>query len=143
MTLRFLLDTNIVSEPLAAIPHAGVLAKLKRHQDEIALSAPVWHELIFGCRRLPDSPKRRAIAQYLEEVLAVSLPLLPYDREAATWHGQQRARLEKLGQPTPFVDGQIAAIAAVNHLTLVTRNVADFKYFDGLEIENWFLARDR
>lgn len=140
MTLRFLLDTNIVSEPLVAIPHAGVLAKLKRHQDEMALSAPVWHELIWGCRRLPDSPKRRAITQYIEEVLAVSLPILPYDQAAATWHGQQRARLEQLGQPAPFVDGQIAAIAASNHLTLVTRNVADFKRFDGLAIENWFRA---
>ena len=36
----------------------------------------------------------------------------------------------------PFADGQIAAIAAVNDLLLVTRNTADFAYF-GIEIEDW------
>jgi len=32
----------------------------------------------------------------------------------------------------------LAAIAAVNGLTLVTRNMADFKYFKQLQLENWF-----
>jgi tRNA(fMet)-specific endonuclease VapC len=36
------------------------------------------------------------------------------------------------------VDGQIAAIARVNHLILVTRNIIDFQNFSGIEVENWF-----
>jgi predicted nucleic acid-binding protein len=36
------------------------------------------------------------------------------------------------------VDGQIAAIAAVNDLVLVTRNVRDFSGFAGLDVESWF-----
>jgi tRNA(fMet)-specific endonuclease VapC len=35
------------------------------------------------------------------------------------------------------VDGQIAAIAKINDLVLVTRNVEDFKLFSGLKSENW------
>jgi tRNA(fMet)-specific endonuclease VapC len=42
------------------------------------------------------------------------------------------------GRVPPFVDGQIAAIAAVNGLTLVTRNVRDFRRFAGLPVVNWF-----
>ena len=49
----------------------------------------------------------------------------------------ERARLERLGKPTPFVDGQIAAVAHVNQLTLVTLNVKDFTRFKGIEVENW------
>ncbi len=40
-------------------------------------------------------------------------------------------------QPPPFVDGQIAAIAYVNNLILVTRNIEDFKNFADLKLENW------
>jgi tRNA(fMet)-specific endonuclease VapC len=36
-----------------------------------------------------------------------------------------------------FVDGQIAAIAKVNGLVLVTRNTSDFEKFSGLKLENW------
>ncbi|MFB1486507.1 MULTISPECIES: hypothetical protein [unclassified Thiocapsa] len=35
-------------------------------------------------------------------------------------------------------DSQIAAIAAVNGLVLVTRNTEDFADFSSLIVENWF-----
>jgi len=66
----------------------------------------------------------------------VSFPILPYD-EAAAWHSQERARLENLGRPAPYVDGQIAAIAHVNGLVLVTVNTKDFDQFRELKVENW------
>jgi tRNA(fMet)-specific endonuclease VapC len=42
------------------------------------------------------------------------------------------------GQTPAYCDGQIAAIAAVNNLTLVTRNINDFQHFQDLKLENWF-----
>lgn len=74
---------------------------------------------------------------YLHDIVQVSFPILPYDEAAATWHGHERARLEALGQPAPYADGQIAAIARVNGLILVTINSGDFARFKGLEVENW------
>ena len=74
MSVKYLLDTNIVSEPLRPTPNAKVLARLKRHQDELAIASVVWHELWFGCQRLPASAKRTAIERYLNEVVAVSMP---------------------------------------------------------------------
>jgi tRNA(fMet)-specific endonuclease VapC len=62
---KYLLDTNIVSEPLRPVPNAKVLARLKRHQDEFAIASIVWHELWFGCHRLPSSAKRAVIERYL------------------------------------------------------------------------------
>jgi tRNA(fMet)-specific endonuclease VapC len=66
-----------------------------------------------------------------------SFPNLPYDEAAATWHGEERARLEALGKPAPFVDGQIAAVAHVHGLVLVTTNEMHFRGFKGLQVENW------
>ena len=62
----------------------------------------------------------------------------PYDRRAAEWHAHKRARLVNESCTPPYVDGQIAAIAAVNGLTLVTHNVTDFVAFEGLTVEDWF-----
>jgi len=134
----YLLDTNIVSEALAVTPNAGVVRKLARHQRESVIAAPVWHELLYGCLRLPASSRRRRILRFLEEVVGPSLDIVPYDGRVATLHATERARLEGLGRTVPFVDGQIAATAVAHALILVTRNAHDFELFEGLRVENWF-----
>jgi len=63
--------------------------------------------------------------------------VLPYDERAANWHAAERARLAGIGLTPPFVDGQIAAIARANDLTLVTANQADYAGFQGLEVVAW------
>lgn len=138
MSLVYLLDTNILSEPLLPSPNRRVLMMLERHQQTIATAAPVWHELVFGCQRLPASLKRRAIERYLYEVVAATIPILPYDTAAAAWHGEERARRVTKGWTPAFVDGQIAAIARQNNLVLITRNQKDFRLFKGLKVESWF-----
>ncbi len=135
--MRFLLDTNVLSEPLRPEPDAGVTACLNEHEDEVATSSVILHELLFGARRLPRGKRRRALEAYVLTVVAQTLPVLAYDDAAATWHADERARLERAGKPRPFADGQVAAIAAVNDLVLVTRNVKDFKPFRGVEIVDW------
>lgn len=137
MTTRFLLDTNVVSEPLRPQPSAGVMRRLREHEGEMAIPALVWHELRFGCARLARSRRREAIERYLDEVVGVSLPILDYDRRTAEWHALERARLVEAGRTPPFVDGQIAAIACVNDLILVTSNKADFQDFKGLHVRSW------
>lgn len=135
--VKFLLDTNTVSEPLRPLPNPNVVEQLREHEAEIAIPAPVWHELRFGCSRLPPSRRRDAFERYLDEVVRVSMPVLAYGRKAADWHARERARLVASGRTPPFVDGQIAAIAHVEGLVLVTSNTRDFLAFDGLTIENW------
>jgi tRNA(fMet)-specific endonuclease VapC len=137
VSVKYLLDTNVVSEPLRPAPNAKVLARLKRHQDELAIASVVWHELWFGCQRLPVSAKRTAIERYLNEVVAVSMPIFSYDQAAAEWHAAERARLTALGKTPPFADGQIMAIAHANSLILVTLNPSDYAAFGEVRIENW------
>lgn len=138
MSVRFLLDTNILSEPVKPEPDPGVLEALERFATEVATAAPVWNELLFGCYRLPPSNRRLTLESYLVEVLQPALPVLPYDEHAAAWHAKERARLGRRGKTPAFVDGQIAAVARIHGLVLVTRNRSDYSSFEGLELEDWF-----
>ena len=137
MTLKYLLDTNVVSEPLLPEPAPGILRGIRRHEGEMTILSIVWHVLQFCCLRLPKSRRRTAIERYLQYVVLASLPILDYDRAAAEWHALERARLAALGRTPPFIDGQIAAIARVNDLALVTSNKADFAGFKGLRLASW------
>jgi len=136
--IRYLLDTNIISEPARPDPNATVLAQLDTRSSEVALPAPAWHELVYGAERLPAGKRRSYLMRYLTEVVRPSMPIVPYDDEAARWHGIARAALEAEGRTQPFVDGQIAAIASTRSLILVTRNTSDFEVYDKLHVEDWF-----
>ena len=135
--MKYLLDTNTVSEPLRPRPNLEVMGRIHEHEGEIAVPALVWHELRFGCSRLARSHRREAIERYIEDVVLQSFPILDYDWMAADWHARERARLTAAGRTPPFVDGQIAAIARANGLVLVTSNAGDFRAFDGLTVESW------
>lgn len=137
--LTYLLDSNVLSEPSRPHPNANVQLHLQTYRYALCTAAPVLHEMRYGLARMPEGRRKQALTGYLEHVLNQPLTVLPYDCEAALWHALERARLEALGRTPLFVDGQIAAIAMVNNLTLVTRNTSDFADFTGLEVENWFV----
>lgn len=136
--LSYLLDSNILSEPSRPHPNINLQSRLLAHRHAVCTAAPVLHEMRYGLARMPDGRRKQALTSYLEQVLHQPLTILPYDREAALWHAEERARLAAQGRTPPFIDGQIAAIARVNNLTLVTRNTDDFADFVGLTVENWF-----
>jgi tRNA(fMet)-specific endonuclease VapC len=136
----YLLDTNIISEPLAAKPNPGVMEKIRTHGTDLAITSVTWQELLYGMLLLPAGHRREQIKDYLIDRVGPSLPILGFDAAAARWQAEQRARLRSMGQTPAYPDSQIAAIAAVNQCVLVTRNVADFETYQkaGLVIENWF-----
>ncbi len=134
---EYLLDTNVLSEPLRPSPDTGVLGRLRENRGRLATASVVWHEMLFGCHRLPESERRAEIEGYLHRVVAASIEILPYDERAAGWHASERARLSLEGRTPPFADGQIAAVAHVNDLVLVTLNRADYEGFRELRVEDW------
>lgn len=137
MSLRFLFDTSVISAPIAKSPDAKLVGRIEDHAHEAAIASTVWHELIYGVSRLPRGRRRDALMDYVETVVGVTFPILPYDDKAAAWHARERARLEKAGKPVPFADGQIASIAYANDLVLVTHNTKDFARYQNMRLENW------
>ncbi len=135
--MRFLLDTNVLSEVVRPTPDPGVVARLTAAEGDAALSSVTWHELRYGIERLAPGRRRDALEAFLR-ALPARYPVLPYDQRAADWHARERARLDRAGIQRPFADGQIAATAATHDLLLVTRNVKDFTHFDGVTTQSWW-----
>jgi len=135
---RFLLDTNVISEPLRPQPNPAVIQRLQQYQGEFAIASVTWHELLFGCYSLPTSKRRERIEQYIKEIVQPNIPILPYDHVGAEWFALERARLVIIGKTPAYPDGQIAAIAKINGLILVTNNVSDYTDFEELQLDNWF-----
>lgn len=137
--MKYLLDTNILSELVRPHPDPNVLAHYQHHWRHCQTAAVIEHEIRYGIARHPSLQRRQVLAQAYDQLLdANGITVLPYSSQAARWHAEERARLEALGQPRPFADGQLAAIAVTCSLILVTRNTTDFSDYSGLCIENWF-----
>jgi tRNA(fMet)-specific endonuclease VapC len=136
VTLIFLLDTNVVSEAMRPAPRERIVQRIHRHEGQIAIASVVWHELRYGVGLLPRSRRRDEFETYLNDLLT-KLEVLDYDTAAAEWHAHERVRLAARGQTPDFADGQIAAVAAVHGLTLVTFNTNHFNRFEGLRVESW------
>lgn len=138
MKIVYLLDTNIVSELFRPAPDERVVSAFRTYDGMMAIPAVVWHELLYGLARLPDGQRKRRIRAGIYDVVAPSLPVLPYTETAAALHADIRATAEAAGTPMAYADGMIAATARSNNLLLVTRNTSDFDCVPGLPVENWF-----
>ena len=133
----YLLDTNVVSELRKPKPHGAVLAWFGGLEDtQLHLSAVTLGEIQAGIEltREQDPAKALEIEAWLEMV-ATSYNVLPMDAPAfRAW-----AQLMHRKSETVVEDAMIAATAKIHGLTVVTRNVADFKAF-GVPLLNPFKA---
>ena len=115
-----------------------MLQQLADHDGEYATAAVVWHELVYGCELLATSKRKKQLQSYLDMLLMNGLQVLAYDQVAADWYAKERACLQRQGLTCAYADGEIAAIAVTQKLTLVTRNIQDFQNFQNLALQNWF-----
>lgn len=136
--MRYLLDTNAASEPFRPAPSEPFMRQLKEHRHATAISVITWQELVSGAARLPKGRRRDALERY-HALVRTSFPMLDYDEAAATWAGREDARLARRGITVSCEDLQIAAVAVVSGLTLVTADAA-FRRFDDLRLVDWTKA---
>ncbi len=129
----YLLDTNTCVEYLRQ-RNALVVARIAvTPPSDLRLCSVVKAELYHGAHR------SQQVQRNLEKVENFLRPFLslPFDDDAAREYGQIRADLERRGLVIGPNDLQIASIALVHGLTLVTHNVREFRNVGGLNVEDW------
>jgi hypothetical protein len=128
--VSFLLDTNVVSEWTKPHPNTGVIEWLEQvNEDDVFLSVVTFAELRHGIERLPAGARRKRLDDWLRSELPARFEgrIALVDGAVADEWGRLVARHETAGRPIHAMDALIAATAQVHSLTLVTRNVSDFK----------------
>ncbi len=127
--MRFLLDTNVVSEWVKPQPAPGVVTWLAdADEDQLFISVITIAELRHGIERLAQGRRRQRLGEWLDVELLERFAdrVLAIDAAVANAWGVIVAERERKGRPIGAVDAFVAATARVHELTLVTRNVADF-----------------
>jgi predicted nucleic acid-binding protein len=124
----YLLDTNVISEFRRTKPHGAVLSWLTNRSDsELFISAVSIGEIQSGIEktREQDLVKAKILEEWLNQIAGL-YSVLPMDGNVfRVW-----AQLMHRQSDTVIEDAMIAATALTHRLTVVTRNVKDFKRFN-------------
>ena len=129
--MNFLLDTNVISEPLRPQPSTNVLRWLATiDEDCVFLSVVTLAELRAGIERLATGAKRRKLEEWLtaELLLRFEGRILSIGPAVADACGRMVAHCLNIGRPIDAMDAFIAATAEIHALTLVTRDVSHFQH---------------
>jgi hypothetical protein len=127
--MRWLLDTNVVSETIQARPHQQVALWIARQSVELtAISVVTLAELREGASINPEERRRKQLADWIDVDITTWFAerILPLKLEVLVdWLAVGR-RLRKQGLTRNSADPLIAATARVHNLIIVSRNVRDF-----------------
>ena len=130
--MRFLLDTNIVSD-LVRHPRGKISDRISQiGEEDVCTSIVVAAELRYGATKKNSS----RLTSQLEAVLG-AIEVLALEAPVDAVYGVIRAGLERAGEPIGANDLFIAAHALALGLTVVTDNEREFSRIDGLRVENW------
>lgn len=127
--MRYLLDTNVLSEPAKPRPSPQVLAWLERQPPlDLAISVLTLGEIEKGLQLLVDGSKRERLARWLRGDLPrqFSGRVLDVDERVALAWGGMAAAGRQARRELPVIDGLLLATAVVHGLVFVTRNTRDY-----------------
>lgn len=132
MSVRYLLDTNIVSS-LIRQPQGRVAGRIAEIGEEaICTSIIVACELRYGEQK--SGSKR--LAERIDLLLS-ALDIQPFEPPAERLYARLRDYLTRQGNLIGPNDMLIAAHALAADLTLVTDNTREFERVPSLRVENW------
>jgi tRNA(fMet)-specific endonuclease VapC len=129
----YLLDTNICIRYLNGRAPL-IRAKMDTIADaDIAISTITQGEMFAGSARSQTPQESRA----RQDAFFIRFTKLPFDEMAADEFGRIRGHLLNSGAPIGPYDMQIAAVAVIHSLILVTHNTKEFARIPWLTLEDW------
>lgn len=134
--MRYLLDTDICIFYINGF-QPNVRENIHQHSAfDIVVSAITKCEMYAGSSGSRSPARSRAEQDFFLSQFAS----LPFDDRAADRYGKVFADLKRRGNLISLMDLQIAAIALVHNLTLVTHNTRHFSRVPDLMIEDWTIG---
>ncbi|MDF1761188.1 MAG: type II toxin-antitoxin system VapC family toxin [Coxiellaceae bacterium] len=133
--MKYLLDTNILSETVKAKPNKLVLSWLQKTSDDsLYISVLTLGEIRKGIESAKDPKRKQKLRLWLERELTAWFAnhVIHIDADVADRWGRLLAEEKR---PLPAIDSLIAATALHFDMTVVTRNESDFQ-FKTLEVIN-------
>ncbi|RBQ28049.1 type II toxin-antitoxin system VapC family toxin [Aliarcobacter vitoriensis] len=128
--MRYLLDTNIISELISKQPNQNVVQFLSSiDKEDIYLSVITIGEIKSGIENLKNLDKKENLSKWLEQDLLIRFQnkILNIDTNIMLIWGEINHKLKNIGKPLPIMDSLIASICICHNITLVTRNEKDFQ----------------
>lgn len=141
--MKYLLDTNIISEFISKKPNQKVLNYINSlDENNIYLSVITLGEIRFGIEKLDkehQSKKIEILSSWLDNDLMQRFEgrIVDIDKETMLQWGKINGELQKIGRPMPIMDSLIASSCLVEDFVLITRNIKDFYSFE-MEMINPF-----
>lgn len=135
-----ILDTNVLSALMRAVPEPLVIAWLdKQPAESIWITTITLFEARLGLALLPEGRRREALETSFQEFLAEDLDgrILDFDSTAAERAAALAADRQRRGQPVDMRDTQIAGIVLSRRATLATRNVKHFSDLSAEVVNPW------
>jgi predicted nucleic acid-binding protein len=135
----FLIDTNVLSELMRPAPAPQVLDWFAAQApSQLHTSVITYAEILAGIALLPVGKRSEAMAQAARQIFEEDFAgrCLDFGGLAVGRYAMVRAQRQLAGRPIDTADAQIAAIALVTNLELVTRNTKDFVGIEGLKLHN-------
>ncbi|MBL4543568.1 MAG: PIN domain-containing protein [Rhodobacteraceae bacterium] len=135
------LDTNVLSETMAAAPDPAVVAWLNAQALEtVYLTAITVAELRYGAALMPPGRKRRRIedltASYVDDLFADRI--LAFDLSATLLFAERAAAARRQGRELPgFADAAIAAIALSRGFQVASRDTGPFEAMGASVTNPW------
>ena len=135
MSLRYLLDTNIISD-LVRRPGGTVATRIADvGEDSICTSIVVAAELRYGAAKSDSKQLSERVSLMLS-----ALEILPLEPPTDEHYAEIRHHLARQGTLIGPNDLLIAAHVLAADLTLVSANTREFERVPSLRVENWLLA---
>ena|SRR6185437_6867291 len=126
--MRYLLDTNVISEPFKRSPESKVVDWLASQSPlDLCISVLTLGELTMGFELAAAGKRREELQSWVTQDLPRRFVgrLLPVTDDIAREWGRLSADGRMRGRELPAVDGLLLATASVQQLTFVTRNERD------------------